>query len=133
MGRVEVELNRDGAAEARARYLGYFSRLADAETFTREACVELHWACIATAKTVCGVMDGADWEQTFRDVQRADAIRILDFPYAVEYLTKAAQATLLGPGCNAGRTLGPRAGACPQTRRTRRRQSAGRARSAAGW
>jgi hypothetical protein len=93
VGRVEVVTNRDGAAEAHARDLSYFSRLADAETFTREAWVELHGAGIATAKTVCGVMDGADWEQTFLDVHRADAIRILDFPHAVEYLTKAAQAT----------------------------------------
>src|SRR6266511_4121778 len=93
VGRVEAVINRDGVAEAHARDLSYFSRLADAETFTREAWVELHGAGIATAKTVCGVMDGADWEQTFLDVHRGDAIRILDFPHAVEYLTKAAQAT----------------------------------------
>lgn len=93
VGRVELAPNRDGVAEAHARDLGYFSRLADAETFTREAWGELHRAGVATAKTVCGVMDGADWEQTFLDVHRADAIRILDFPHAVEYLTKAAQAT----------------------------------------
>src|SRR5262245_13474701 len=93
VGRVEVVTNRDGVAEAHARDLGYFSRLADADTFTREACVELHRAGLARATTVCGVMDGADWEQTFLDVHRADAIRILDFPHAVEYLTRAAQAT----------------------------------------
>ncbi len=93
VGRVEAVINRDGVAEAHARDLSYFSRLADAETFTREAWVELHGAGIATAKTVCGVMDGADREQTFLDVHRGDAIRILDFPHAVEYLTKAAQAT----------------------------------------
>ena len=92
VGRVEVITNRAGVAEAHARDLGYFSRLADAETFTREAWVELHRAGIATATTVCGVMDGADWEQAFLDVHRADAIRILDFPHAVEYLTRAAQA-----------------------------------------
>ena len=92
-GRIEVVTNRDGVAEAHARDLGYFSRLADAETFTREAWVELHRAGLASATTVCGVMDGADWEQTFLDVHRADAIRILDFPHAVEYLTRAAQAT----------------------------------------
>jgi hypothetical protein len=73
--------------------LSYFSRLADAETFTREAWVELHRAGIAAAKRVCGVMDGAEWEQTFLDVHCPEAIRILDFPHAVEYLTKAAQAT----------------------------------------
>jgi hypothetical protein len=93
IGRVEVETNQDGLSEAHAHDLRYFSRLADAETFTREAWVELHAAGVATARTVCGVVDGADWEQTFLDVHRADAIRILDFPHAVEYLTRAAQAT----------------------------------------
>jgi len=33
-GRIEVVTNREGVAEAHARDLGYFSRLADAETFT---------------------------------------------------------------------------------------------------
>jgi hypothetical protein len=93
VGRVELVINRDGAAEPHARDLGYFSRLADSDTFTREAWVELHRAGIATATRVCGVMDGAEWEQTFLDVHRADATRILDFPHAVEYLTRAAQAT----------------------------------------
>jgi hypothetical protein len=93
VGRVEVETNREGVPEAHARDLRYFSRLADAETFTREAGVELHRAGIATTRTVCGVMDGAEWEQTFLDVHRPEAIRILDFPHAVEYLTRAAQAT----------------------------------------
>jgi hypothetical protein len=93
VGRVELVTNREGIAEAHARDLGYFSRLADAETFTREAWVELHRAGIGTATTVCGVMDGADWEQTFLDVHCPNAIRILDFPHAVEYLTKAAQTT----------------------------------------
>ncbi len=93
IGRVELVTDRDGTAHPHALDLSYFSRLADAETFTREAWVELHRAGIARAKTVCGVMDGAEWLQTFLDVHRADAVRILDFPHAVEYLTEAAQTT----------------------------------------
>ena len=93
VGRVEVVTNRDGVAEAHARDLAYFSRLADAETFTREAWGELHRGGIAWLKTVCEVTDGADWEQTFLDVHRPDAVRILDFPHEVEYSTKAAQTT----------------------------------------
>jgi len=88
VGRVEVVTNRDGVAEAHARELSYFSRLTDAETFTREAWVELHRAGVANAKTVCGVMDGADWEQTFLDVHCHDAVHILEFPHAVEYLPR---------------------------------------------
>ena len=37
-------------------------------------------------------MDGADWLQRFIDFHRPDAIRILDFPHAVEYLTHASHA-----------------------------------------
>jgi len=93
VGRIEVVTNRDGVAEAHACDVSYFSRLSDADTFTREAWVELHRAGVATARTVVGVMDGADSEQTFLDVHRPDAVRILDFPHAVEYLTRAAQAS----------------------------------------
>ena len=70
VGRIEVVTNRDGVAEAHACDVSYFSRLTDADTFTREAWVELHRAGVATARTVVGVMDGADWEQTFLDVHR---------------------------------------------------------------
>jgi hypothetical protein len=40
------------------------------------------------------VQDGADWEQGLIDVLRPDAVRILDFPHAVEHLTAAAQPVL---------------------------------------
>src|SRR5438046_98197 len=73
----------EGAPQARAHDLSYFSRLADAETFTRLAWGELHRRGLETAGTVCGVMDGADWEQTFLDVHRPDAKRILDFPHSI--------------------------------------------------
>jgi len=42
-------------------------------------------------------MDGAAWLQDLIDEQRPDAVRILDFPHAVGYLAKAAQAAF-GPG-----------------------------------
>jgi hypothetical protein len=35
---------------------------------------------------VVAVMDGSDWLQKFIDVQRPDAVLILDFPYAMEHL-----------------------------------------------
>jgi hypothetical protein len=43
---------------------------------------------------VCAVQDGAEWEQGLVDVLRADAVRILDFPHAVEHLTAGAQPVL---------------------------------------
>jgi hypothetical protein len=40
------------------------------------------------------VQDGAEWLQGLVDVLRSDAVRILDFPHAVEHLTAAAQPSL---------------------------------------
>ena len=62
--------------------LSYFSRRADHATFTRLATVETHRRGVETAGTVCGVVDGADWCQSFLDVHRPDAVRILDFSHA---------------------------------------------------
>ena len=60
--------------------LTYFSRLADAETFTRQAYVEAYRRGTETANVVCAVQDGAEWQQGLVDVLRPDAVRILDFP-----------------------------------------------------
>lgn len=77
--------------------LSYFSRLADHETFARLAWGELYRRGTPTAGVVAGVMDGSEWLQGFLDYHRPDAIRILDFPHAVEHLAAAAQVTF-GPG-----------------------------------
>jgi hypothetical protein len=66
--------------------LSYFSRLADAETFGRLALVETHRQGTETAKQVCAVTDGAEWEQGFIDLHRREAVRILDFGHAGEYV-----------------------------------------------
>jgi len=81
----------------RAEGLSYFSRLADAESFTSEALVETHRRGTETASVVVAVNDGAVWEQGFVDYRRADAVRVLDFCHAAGYLSAAAQA-VYGPG-----------------------------------
>ena len=81
--------------------LSYFSRLADAETFTRLAVVETHRRGLTTAGTVVAVTDGSAWLQGCIDYHRPDAVRILDFPHAVEHLTAAAQATFGAGGTQA--------------------------------
>jgi hypothetical protein len=43
------------------------------------------------------VVDGAEWLQEWIDAHCPAAVRILDFPHAVEYLSRAAQAAF-GPG-----------------------------------
>jgi hypothetical protein len=74
----------------RATDLSYFSRRAEHTAFRRLALVETHRRGVGTAGTVVAVMDGAEWLQKFIDFHRPDAIRVLDFPHAVEYLTRAS-------------------------------------------
>jgi len=74
----------------RTRELSYFSRRAEHTAFRRLALVETYRRGVGTALAVVAVVDGADWLQRFIDFHRPDAIRILDFPHAVEYLTQAS-------------------------------------------
>jgi hypothetical protein len=93
VGTVTATREPDGTLGARAVDLSYGSRLADATTFTRQATVELARRRAEQAGVVVGVMDGAPWLQGFLDHHRPDAIRVLDFPHAIEHLGTAAQAT----------------------------------------
>jgi hypothetical protein len=74
-----------------------FSRLAEAERFSELVRPELWRRGIATAGTVCAVLDGAEWLQHFVDAHAPDAVRILDFAHAAEHLSAAAHA-VWGPG-----------------------------------
>lgn len=82
----------DEAAGRHAQDITYFSRLCSAQAFIHQATLPWYTRGLARADTVVAVMDGADWLQTFIDTHCPDAVRILDFPHAVEYLAKAAQA-----------------------------------------
>jgi hypothetical protein len=64
-----------------------FSRLAEAETFVDLCSGEISRRGIDQAPSVCAVQDGAVWLQGFVDVHRQDAIRILDFYHAAEYVS----------------------------------------------
>jgi hypothetical protein len=86
LGRVIQEA--DGTV--RTTDLSYFSRRAEHTAFRRLALVETYRRGVGTALAVVAVMDGADWLQRFIDFHRPDAMRILDFPHAVEYLTRAS-------------------------------------------
>jgi hypothetical protein len=88
---------QDATGQPHARELSYFSRRADHATFRRLALVETDRRGVATAPTVVAVMDGAEWLQGFIDFHRHDAVRVLDFPHAVEYLTRASHEAH-GPG-----------------------------------
>lgn len=95
VGTVEVlpeGERRRGRQEVRTTDLTYFSRMTDHETFTGLALVETHRRGTETAGVVCAVSDGAVWIQGCIDHHRPDAVRILDWPHAVEYLSAVATA-----------------------------------------
>jgi hypothetical protein len=102
IGRVEPA-GTGAEAAVHSRDLSYFSRLADHERFARQAWGELYRRGTPTAGVVVGVMDGSEWLQGFLDLHRPDAVRVLDFPHAVEHLAVAAQAAF-GPGTAATST-----------------------------
>ncbi len=68
--------------------LSYFSRLMEAEAFSRAALGETQRRGVETARQVVAVTDGAEWEQGFIDYHRDDAARVLDFPHAAEYVSQ---------------------------------------------
>jgi hypothetical protein len=76
--------------------LSYFSRLTDADTFRRLAWVETQRRGVPAAADVCGVVDGADWCQHFLDWHCPDAVRILDWAHAAEYVSAAGRSIFGG-------------------------------------
>jgi hypothetical protein len=66
--------------------------MTDHLSFARFAFVETHRRGTARAGRVAGVVDGAVWEQTFLDLQRPDAVRILDWGHSSGYLAEVARA-----------------------------------------
>jgi hypothetical protein len=94
VGEVGTRTTREGARVAQTAGLTYFSRLTDSDTFGRLALSETHRRGVEAAGVVVGVMDGAEWLQGFLDYHRPDAVRVLDFPHAMEHLAAAARASL---------------------------------------
>ena len=92
----EVTRNRRG--EVCTQQLSYFSRLSDAASFAEAALVETHRRGLERATEVCAVQDGAEWLQGLVDYHRADAVRILDFAHAAEYINEIGQAVQAAGG-----------------------------------
>jgi hypothetical protein len=92
IGRVGEPKLRGGELEVHTEELSYFSRMTDHATFGRLATVETYRRGTPTATVVCAVNDGAGWEQGFVDLQRPDAVRILDFGHSAEHLAEVSQA-----------------------------------------
>jgi hypothetical protein len=86
------EVTTDPAGEPQTSTLSYFGQVAEAETFSQAAVVETHQRGVERAQEVCAVLDGAEWLQGLVDDHRADAVRMLDFAQAAEYVSQIGQA-----------------------------------------
>jgi hypothetical protein len=96
----EVPSPAPQAAMPHTTALSYFSRLTSSEEFARLSLVETHRRGLRAAAAVAGVVDGALWAQSFLDFHCSDAVRILDFPHALEHVAAIGQA-LWGDGSKA--------------------------------
>ena len=92
LGVIEKGQGSAGQQEAHARELSYFSRVCEAQEFQHAALVETQRRGVENAGCVIAPLDGAEWEQKFLDYHRPDAVRILDFAHAAEYLGKIGAA-----------------------------------------
>jgi hypothetical protein len=85
------EVTRNKRGEVCTQHLSYFSRLCDATSFAETALVETHRRGLERAAEVCAVQDGAEWLQGLVDYHRADALRLLDFAHAAQYVNEIGQ------------------------------------------
>ncbi|GAC1592461.1 MAG: hypothetical protein NVS4B1_37390 [Ktedonobacteraceae bacterium] len=92
------EVSRTKRGEICTQHLSSFSRLCDAARFEEAALVETHRRGLERAPAVCAVQDGAEWLQGLVDYHRADAVRILDFAHAAEYVNEIGQAVQAAGG-----------------------------------
>lgn len=92
------EVTRNTRGEVCTQQLSYCSRLGDAASFAEAALVETHRRGLERATAVCAVQDGAEWLQGLVDYHRADAVRILDFAHAAEYVNDIGQAVQAAGG-----------------------------------
>ena len=92
------EVTRNKRGEVCTQHLSYCSRLCEAASFAEAALVETHRRGLERATEVCAVQDGAEWLQGLVDYHRADAVRILDFAHAAEYINEIGQAVQAAGG-----------------------------------
>jgi hypothetical protein len=91
IGTIEHRMTAEGVVP-HTTDLTYFSRHCSADAFIRQATLPTHERGTRGAGAVVAVSDGASWIQELIDEQCPAAVRILDFPHAVSYLSQAAQA-----------------------------------------
>ena len=100
IGTVGTRRTRTGAVVVHTGEISYVSRCIEAEQFRDVVLPETYRRGTPRAGTVCAVADGAEWIQHLWDWRCPEAVRILDFPHAVEHLALAARA-VYGAGTEA--------------------------------
>jgi hypothetical protein len=91
---------RAGEQAVKTTAISYFTRSYKAREFERYALGELHRRGLENAATVVAVNDGAEWIQSFIDYHCPQAVRIIDFAHALEYIADAGKA-IWGEGSDA--------------------------------
>jgi hypothetical protein len=89
---VMGEIKENPQGEKQVENLSYCSRLTDVAGFEQATLLEMHRRGLEHASVVAAVADGADRLQGFSEYHRADAVRILDFAHAAEYVQAIGQA-----------------------------------------
>lgn len=92
------EVTRNKRGEVCTQHLSYCSRLCDATAFEEATLLQTHRRGLERATAVCAVQDGAPWLQGLVDYHRKDAVRILDFAHAAEYINAIGQAVQAAGG-----------------------------------
>lgn len=91
VGEPIVARSAEQQQEVHTTALSYFSRLTDSTSFGELATLEIHRRGLERATGVGAVVDGAEWCQTFIDLHAPQAVRILDFAHAAEYVEAIGQ------------------------------------------
>ncbi len=77
--------------EPLCEHLSYFARLSDADTFADLASGEMQHRGVERVSEVAALQDGAEWIQSFVQGHRQDAVRILDFAHAAQYVSEIGE------------------------------------------
>ena len=91
IGEVETHTSAKGESLVKVTHLSYFSRMTDSATFEKLSEGEIRYRRVREAIEICAVTDGAIWLQHFFDLHRPNALRILDFPHAAEYVNEIGE------------------------------------------
>lgn len=95
LGDIEsVWQEKAGEVQVKTRNLSYFSRSYEIGSFERYALAELQRRGLSNARLVATVNDGSEWIQSFTDFHFPQAVRILDFRHASDYVAAAGKAAL---------------------------------------